>query len=58
MVMGMSCADVARRLGRVELGEVRSGFGAYRRGTGWILFLWASLAAALAVSAAAVFLSA
>ncbi|MBV8688383.1 MAG: hypothetical protein JOZ90_07400 [Alphaproteobacteria bacterium] len=56
LLMGLVAADLARRLGGVEAGETRPGFGAYRRGTRWILFLWITLIGALSLSAGAVWL--
>jgi hypothetical protein len=54
LLMGVTTADVARRFSAAEAGEMREGFASYRSGTRWILVLWASLAAAFAVSAALV----
>lgn len=54
LLMGFVTADLARRLSDTASGEVRAGFAAYRSGTRWIVFFWASLILALALSFATV----
>lgn len=56
LLMGFVTADLARRLGGMDTGEERRNFAAYWSGTRWIVFFWASLVLALALSWAAVLL--